>query len=61
MVQSSDKVQMNGSFKKELTINNGHLSDDENYESILLLVLTASANMFCVIYIIIILILWQKI
>lgn len=61
MVQSSDKVQMNGSFKHELTINNGHLSDDENYESILLLVSTASANMFCVIYIIIILILWQKI
>lgn len=61
MVQSSDKVQMNGSFKHEPTINNGHLSDDENYESILLLVLTASANMFCVIYIIIILILWQKI
>lgn len=34
-LQSSDKVQMNGSFKREQTLNNGRLSDAESYESIL--------------------------
>lgn len=34
-LQSSDKVQMNGSIKQDLTIDSGHMSDDENYESIL--------------------------